>query len=309
MENGVKNNILSCTHTHTAFCDGAGNVDEYCETAAQKGFVSLGFSAHAPLPPELGITTDWHLSTENSLAYIDAVLAAKEKWRSRLEIFLGMEIDFIDGYTGPASQFYKKFPLDYAIGSVHCVIPKGKPLKWAADIKDGLLCVDGSAEDFKLLLEKGFGGDWGLLCEAYYDSLCLMCRAGGFDVLGHADLVVKNNQSYMYDEHYRRCVEKFVNSVPDGVIAEVNTGGLCRGKTKEIYPAPPILKKLREHSIRVTVNADAHAPTHLGGFYDRAFNAIAYAGFEEYFVLRSGGWQSVLLHTKKCARQQIKKES
>ncbi|GMO27063.1 MAG: histidinol-phosphatase [Spirochaetaceae bacterium] len=287
---------LSCTHTHTCFCDGKGSIGDFCAAAVQKGFTSLGFSAHAPLPKELGIKSDWHLSHENCALYIEQTLEAKEKWRGRLEVYLGMEIDYIDGYMSPADSFFRNLALDYSIGSVHCVIPAGKSIDWAREFGEAFLCVDGSAEDYRLLLEKGFGGDKRALTDAYYDSLSAMCRAGGFDVLGHADLVVKNNRSYIYDEHYSKRVEDFAAELKqNGAIAELNTGGVIRGKTKAFYPAPKFLKTLFLNKINITVNADAHCPEHLGGCYEAAFAALREAGYTEHFILHKGIWQAEAL--------------
>ena len=39
--------MLSNLHTHTKFCDGSNTAEELVEEAIDKGFVSLGFSAHA----------------------------------------------------------------------------------------------------------------------------------------------------------------------------------------------------------------------------------------------------------------------
>ena len=40
--------ILSNCHTHTQFCDGRSTAEEMVLSALDKGFVSLGFSSHAP---------------------------------------------------------------------------------------------------------------------------------------------------------------------------------------------------------------------------------------------------------------------
>ena len=39
---------LSSAHVHTTFCDGKTPAPDMARTAYEKGFVSLGFSSHAP---------------------------------------------------------------------------------------------------------------------------------------------------------------------------------------------------------------------------------------------------------------------
>ena len=284
----------SCLHTHTDFCDGGGSVDEFCRVAAEKGFVSLGLSAHAPLPPSSAVKSDWHLPAENLDAYIDAVRAAKEAWKGVLEVYLGLEVDYIRGFCGPADLYYQTLGVDYIIGSVHCVLPPGEQVGWAAErAKEKLLCVDGSREEFEYLLQQGFGGDAQRLVTAYYDDLIAMCRSGGFDILGHADLIVKNNAGgrfFSTDEpYYTRCIDRLAGALCEsGIVVEVNTGGLIRKRTEAVYPAPAVLRALRRKGIPVTINADAHLPEHLGGHYEDARRALQEAGYTS-FNLFSGG--------------------
>ena len=40
--------ILSSAHVHTTFCDGKSSARDMTKDALDKGFVSLGFTSHAP---------------------------------------------------------------------------------------------------------------------------------------------------------------------------------------------------------------------------------------------------------------------
>ncbi|MDR2796507.1 MAG: PHP domain-containing protein, partial [Spirochaetaceae bacterium] len=66
----------SCLHTHTSFCDGNGTVEDFCAAAYKKKFVSLGFSAHAPITKKTGLKTDWHLRDDRLGDYCTAVRGA-----------------------------------------------------------------------------------------------------------------------------------------------------------------------------------------------------------------------------------------
>ena len=98
---------FACIHTHTIFDDGADDIESCCRVAYEKGLVSLGFSAHAPVTKKTGFRTDWHLSDERLEEYIDCVRAAKKRWEGKLPVYLGFEVDFIDGLMGPADRDYR----------------------------------------------------------------------------------------------------------------------------------------------------------------------------------------------------------
>ena len=68
-------------------------------------------------------------------------------------------------------------------------------------------------------------------------------------------------------------------------IAEINTGGLARGKTDSTYPSAAILKHMRESGLRLTIGDDAHAPAHLGAYQGAAIEAARQAGYKSLWYL------------------------
>jgi histidinol-phosphatase (PHP family) len=284
--------ILSCIHTHTTFCDGAADVETMCAAAFAGGFESIGFSSHAPMAKKTGLKTNWHLGDERLSEYIDTVLAARKRWAGRLKVFLGLEVDYIRGLCGPADKDIQDLPLDYLIGAVHYVFPpRGEPFT-----------VDAPEEEFALAFEDGFNNDGTALFRAYYEAYRELIRAGGCDILAHLDLVKKNNRQFRFfspdDPEYRRqltetadlaaCVRAAaLQSGPENSripIVEVNTGGIIRGRTAGSYPSLEMLKLLKARNIPLTINADAHAPDHLGGAYEEAAADMRKAGYAAMLI-------------------------
>jgi histidinol-phosphatase (PHP family) len=266
----------SCIHTHTDFCDGKGDVESFCRKALEKGFGSLGFSAHAPIFKKTGMVTDWHMKDERLEAYLDEVRAAQRRWEGRLSVYLGLEVDFIPGLMGPGDKDYQDMGLDYIIGSVHYVVPpKGAPFT-----------VDGSPEELEQGVREGWGGDaWGMV-NAYWDNLEVMLRAGGLDVLGHPDLIKKNNPRNRWfseeDGFYRqRTLAAAALASQTGVTPEINTGGMNRKKLSVPYPSLPFLRLFREYGVPMVINADAHRAEDLDGHYREAREALLAAGYTE----------------------------
>lgn len=282
---------LSCYHTHTVFCDGADTVDAMCAAAARKGFSALGFSAHAPLP----LPSTWHLAASRLDEYRAAVRAAAEAYRGRLEVYLGLEIDYIEGMNGPADPKWKAAGLDYSIGSVHYLIPPNGAAPFT---------VDGPYEEWARGVTDGYGGDAEAAAAAYWKAVTAMVRDGGFDFVGHLDLIKKNNRGagahLSFDPEGARYREAALEAVEEiaarGTIVEINTGGLNRGSVRECYPSPWLLAELRKRNARIVVNADAHRPEHLDGHYDEARRALRAAGFDSTVMLLAGRWQEETLN-------------
>jgi histidinol-phosphatase (PHP family) len=269
----------SCLHTHTVFCDGSDDVETFCQTAWEKGLCSLGFSAHAPIGKKTGIKSDWHLPDDRLEEYLDAVRTARSRWEGKLPIYLGLEVDFFPGLMGPTDKDYRD--LDYLIGSVHYLIPpKGAPFT-----------VDGSREELEQGLRESFDGDGEALMHAYWDAEAAMIRAGGFEILGHADLIKKNNRlptgshAPFFDPAgpgYCRRVEEITalaGTTTSGLVVEVNTGGLNRANASETYPSRAMLSLFQKHQIPALIAADAHWAKDLDGHYNEAREVMRKAGY------------------------------
>ncbi|MDR0452113.1 MAG: histidinol-phosphatase [Treponema sp.] len=268
-------------HTHTDFCDGKDDVETMCRAAFEKGFASVGFSAHAPVDHAIGRTI-WHLPQERLGEYLDAVRSAKQRWAGKIDVYLGLEVDYIRGRMGPADRAYRELGLDYIIGAVHYVFPPdgGEPS-----------IVDLAAEEFETGLIGRFGGDGEALAAAYWEAEAEMIRLGGFDILGHLDLVKKNNSGdRWFSTAAPPYLEKSAALIPliaaAGCVVEVNTGGMNRGIIGEPYPSPRLLSLLCRAGVPAAVTADAHETAHLGGHYGEARDALLKAGYRRAAVFK-----------------------
>jgi histidinol-phosphatase (PHP family) len=213
--------------------------------------------------------------------YLETLRAARRRWEGRIAVFLGLEVDYIRGRIKPGD--FRNLPLDFIIGSVHFVIPPGTDRPFA---------VDGSPEDFERLLRNYFAGDGEALMEAYWDALEGLIREGGFDVLGHTDLIRKNNPRERWfsleGRRYRKRIEEIARRVGEaGLVAEANTGGWNRGRITDTYPSPALLRLFGEREIPLVLTADAHRVEELGGHYEDARRILMDAGYTR--TVRFGG--------------------
>lgn len=277
-------------HTHTEYCDGKASAAAMAAEASRLGMRVLGFSSHAPLP----FRTEWTMDWANLDAYAATIRSLAAEYAPKdMDVLLGLEIDYIDGLCGPADGRFASLGLDFSIGSVHHVRPPALG-------DDPLATVDGAQEGFDALIAQGYGGDALGLAEDYYRAVGLCVKAGGFDILGHFDLVRKNNpaQTRFREDHrrYRDAAMEAAEALRGtGVIVEINTGGMARGKTRSPYPEQWILRELRAIDVPVCVNSDAHDTAHLSAFREAGVEAARAAGYRELTIVRRGRRETVPL--------------
>ncbi len=278
-------------HTHCDFCDGRATAAAMAMAAAEKGYDILGFSSHCPLP----FFNDGNMELPHLPAYIEEVRRLEREWAPRgLEILLGLEIEWLPGLCSPRDELFRDLGLDFSIGSLHFVDLPGA----------GRFAVDTGYDDFEAGIARCEGADPGrAVYEDYYRNLGALIECGGFDILGHFDLVRKNNnaddggQGRWFDESSRGYLDAALGTARllkgKDIVAEINVGGVSRGKVKSPYPSLPILRELRAEGVRITFSADAHAPEHLGVHLDSARDLARAAGYDSVAVLSKGQWTEV----------------
>lgn len=270
-------------HTHCEYCDGRASAAVMAQAAADSGYGVLGFSSHCPLP----FPNEGNMELARFGAYRAEVKRLGREWESHgLEVLLGLEIDWVPGLCSPRDRVFAEAGLDYSIGSVHFVNLPGS----------GRFAVDDGAETFESHMARFEGGRPGrALYEDYYRMLSQLIESGGFDILGHFDLVRKNNVAgRWFDEASRDYLDAAIGTARllkgRDIVVEINVGGMSRGKVKTPYPSLPILRELRADGVRITFSADAHAPSHLGANLDAARSLAREAGYDSIAVLSKGKW-------------------
>ncbi len=255
-------------HTHTCFCDGTDTPEEVVLHALSLGFSHLGFSGHSD--PEGGVPMDQD-------AYRREISRLKEKYRDRIEILLGVEQDLY----APEENLKG---LDYWIGSTHFIRTGDK--RTAVDHTPGMITA---------LCEDAFGGDWNALCRAYYREEAQIFDRTRCTFVGHFDLVTRfNDQLHTIDEEsapYLRCALEAMEYLAreERVPFEVNTGALNRGRRQVPYPAPALLRALKEFGGEILLSSDAHQKEKLDGAFDRAAEFALAAGFDHANILTGHG--------------------
>ncbi len=293
-------------HTHSCFCDGTDTVGDIVEHALSLDFRHLGFSSH--VDPEIRIDYP---------RYAGEVLTLKERYKDRLDILLGIELDTLYGDMSTTGGFEKAFTPEpqYLILSSHYLdLP---PL-------DGHLCgVDGSAAIIRQTAETYFSGDFYRLAKAYFELeasiLERLAKAYGREGLdkkpafiGHFDLVTRFNDmpaeqggQFLNEDdpaYLNPALEAMEYLVKRGLPFELNMGAVNRGRKKEAYPCTRLLRSLREFGGEIIINSDAHQKELLDGCFDLAIKKAIECGFTHTNILESASdgkavWKSIPLDT------------
>lgn len=262
-------------HTHTNFCDGKGSPEEIITSAIEKGFSVLGLSSHSMYP----FASTWHIAPRDFQNYVQAVKDASEKYSDKIEVLTGFEADYIPGHSVPSFKTYKSLNPDYLIGSVHYVFTE-----------KGRLCVDYSAPKLFEKINELFDGNIKKLTCEYFSLQREMLKKGDFSILGHADLIRKNNGALkMFTEKeswYRSEIKATAKEIAKaGVIVEINTGAMARGYMDDVYPSSEFLSLLYQYNVPVTLSSDCHDPALLDFGFEKALQAAKNAGYSELAVL------------------------
>jgi len=265
--------ILANFHSHTTFCDGKNTPEEMVERALELGMFALGFSGHAYIAYD-GTTG---MDEATTAAYRQEVLRLKEKYKNKIDIFLGIELD---GYS-PAPDY----PYDYRIGSVHGIMVDGEYM--AVDYR----------EDFsEEVVKNHFGGDYYAYIEEYYRAETLLAPKYDPDIIGHFDLVTKFNENNKhFDESHPRyrkaALESLETLMKLGKPFEINTGAISRGYRQTPYPAPFLLKAIHDMGGSIILSSDCHSRDGLLCNFEEATDMAKRCGFTTALVLTADGFK------------------
>lgn len=262
--------ILSDIHVHTTYCDGKSTVDEIVKKAISMNMTSIGFSSHE----NVSFDPLYCMSIENTKKYIDDVNAAKNKYKDKIQIYLGTEKDYL------GTKFDYNF--DYTIGSVHYF-----------KIGDNYYAYDLDPDEMIKVVSDFFDGDYMKYVKMYYEDVCKMAEARSFDVVGHLNLVTKfNSGNKFFDENskeYQSIAYEAIKTVSKHCdIFEMNTGAISRGYTKVPYPDSFMLKCIKDIGAKIVVTSDSHIKDTLCFKFDECIEILKSVGYESVVILSDG---------------------
>ena len=265
-------------HIHSTWSDGKNTPRELIEEAIARGFASIGFSEHSYMYFSK-YTKQFYISDMD--AYKREVRALKEEYRGRIDIFCGLEF-----------EFYSRVPLegfDYMIGSLHYL-----------DFDGQILGFDRKLPEVQAFIRDNFGGDSMAFAKRYYEELSHLPEKGKFDILGHFDLLTKNNEQEQFldttDPNYIRMGIDAIHALKGKIpLFEVNTGVMARAGRSYPYPQMAFVREFKNCGFGAVISSDCHNKDHLDNNFEDARLLLQAAGFATRWVLTDNGFKEVKL--------------
>ena len=254
-------------HTHGTFGDGHHEYEETVKRAIELEFTSIGFSEHAytPVDPEPGMTP------ETTVFYKKRIRELKKKYEGVIDVYCGIELDL---YSQDDPDDY-----EYVIGDVHYIEKDGNYI--VVDYSDPAVSVDN--------INKYYGGDGLKYAKAYYEEMCKIAEFKRCDIAGHFDLITKLTEKvFLFDvdsPEYKRYALDAVTAVSEKIkVFEINVGAIARGYRTVPYPAPFILKRIKELGCGVVISSDCHNKDYLDTNFDLGIELAKSCGFNELLL-------------------------
>ena len=237
--------MLANYHTHTPRCKHAkGSEEEYIQRAIERGLKVLGFSDHVPQPYPESYTSNIRMSMNELPNYVETLLSLREKYKDKIDILIGFEVEYTTKYFEPLMAELRKYPVDYLIQGQHFV----------PDEVNGRY-VGAKTDDEQKLID-------------YVDFTIEGMRTGLFSYLAHPDLINYTGDDATFQRHTKRIVEAAIElSIP----LEINMYGFLDRRN---YPCDRFFKMASEMGASFVIGCDAHwpevvqQPEDLPGFSD-----------------------------------------
>lgn len=253
-------------HVHSHYCPhgSSDNFDEYLEKAIRLGIKEITFTEHMNMPIELkceGMDKNFINSTYPSMKSIDEyfqdVKRYKNKYKDRIKINLGLEVDYLEGYEKFTTELLNKYGvvLEDSILSVHIGLYDGK-----------YYCFD-CIESFEILLKNL--GSVEKIYDLYYNTLLKAIKSdlGKFKPkrIGHPTLVRIFNKKYPLEYKNNMLFEEIIKEIKErDYEIDYNTSGLRKEFCREVYPSGKFYKIALKNNVKMIYGSDSHFAKDVG---------------------------------------------
>jgi histidinol-phosphatase (PHP family) len=250
-------------HTHHVRCGHAeGTLAQYIERAIEIGLDQIGLSDHMPLlhVDPLSYYPGMAMPMEELPRYFEEASELKLKYRDQIDIRVGLEGDYIEGYEEQIERIVTGYDWDYVIGSVHFLG------EW--DITDFRQLSGWESRHIDEVYEQ------------YYDAVRKAAATGFYSYMGHLDVVKRYAPAKPTEDHSATIEETLRTIQRNDLAIEINASGL-RMTVNETFPNREILKRCSELGIPITLGSDAHLPERVGQYLDQAEMLLKDVGYRE----------------------------
>lgn len=226
--------MIANYHTHTVRCNHAsGTEEEYILNAIERGIKILGFSDHTPYFFEGDYYSYFRMRPYLLDDYVNTINALKEKYKDKIEIHLGVEVEYYPTPFNRLLDLLRSKGVEYMLLGQHFVGDEaGEPY-----------CGRENDSDENL--------------KRYVDQTIEGMETGLFTYLAHPDLLWYTGDEETYTrEMSRLCAAAKRLDMP----LEINLLGLSTGRN---YPNEKFWEVAAKYGCKAILGCDAHSPESL----------------------------------------------
>lgn len=223
--------MIANYHTHTPRCRHAeGTEEEYVQAAINGGLKILGFSDHTPYWFPGDYYSTMRMFPDQLEEYCNAVRTAQKQYAGKLQIHLGLEVEYYPAYFGELLSRLRDQGIEYFLLGQH----------WVGNEIGESYC--GRPTEDEALLRR------------YCDQVMEAMHTGMFTYVAHPDLINFVGDEKIYREHVRRLCKEAKNC---DIPLEINLLGIGTGRN---YPNRLFWEVAAEENCDCIIGCDAHTP-------------------------------------------------
>lgn len=258
-------------HIHsTHSSDGHNTIFEICNEAVRKGLREIAVTDHFEPTPG---NADY--STYKPYSYWIELALAREVFKGKLKIKLGIELGQPHHFLDSSNAIVKQIPYDYVIGSAH-------------KLQSGVDFSEIAYENYAL----------SEITQIYLKEIKELVANADFDCVGHMDLIKRyckafyseksiHHEKVTLDVQHELLTETLKLIIQKGKGIEINTSGL-RQSSQETMPGFDVLKLYKDLGGEIlTIGSDAHFAAHVGEGISYAIELARFSGFKYLTVFEN----------------------
>lgn len=245
-------------HMHPNLMNIPERADDFAQRAIEFGLQGICFTDHMPLSFSKQADRIPHGSVSR---YCEAVRAVADKYKDKISIKCGIEMDYHPDYLGELEQVLCEGTFDYIIGSSHLQM-EGY----------GICLPETTADEY---------------ADKSLRNILMSVKSGYFDTVAHIDMyrwIFANTNrfplkdaDYHWEKHKELLMEIFEEIKRRDMFLEVNTHfWASTGRVENIYPAAELMQLAKVYDLKYQFGSDAHKAEHVGFGMDEIMTDVNY---------------------------------
>lgn len=245
-------------HIHSPFCPHGtdDSMESYVENALNNNLVEMTFTEHMPLPEyfleDREFQDECATPKDKMMDYFKAAKEIKEKYKDKIKINVGMEVDFVEGIEERIVEFLNEYGpyMEDGLLSVHYI-----------KMGDKHIDIDGK-KGFRTAVE--YYGSIEKVYDKYYETLLMAVK---YDLgkykpkrIGHPNLIRTFNKLFPIEYNNYELLDELAKAIKlRDYEVDVNTSGLRKPYCGEIYVSGIFNELVEKYNIRKVYGSDSHA--------------------------------------------------